>query len=205
MVARTVGIVIGTYGSEEWHHKGAQLGRKLRDEGEHCVHVHGDTLAEARNVGALWLASDLVVFLDADDDLAPGYTYAMSHAEVPPHCILQPATRGRVGGILDDFPLLIPRTDLYRRNYLVIGSAVNRLDFIAVGGFRDLPVLEDWDCWIRLVIGGAVVRQVPEAVYIVNVSPHGRNTQTELHAQVYRQLQQEYAPYADILRDHGSV
>jgi glycosyltransferase involved in cell wall biosynthesis len=204
MVAGSVGVVIGTFGADEWADKGAHLARILRDVGTPCVHVHGATLAEARNTGALWIQSDTVVFLDADDDLGGGYCDAMAAAATP-NTILQPSTRGRVDGILDDFPLLIPRADLSRRNYLVIGSAVNRLDFLAISGFRDLPVLEDWDLWCRLVIKGASVKRVPDAIYIVNVHPNSRNTQTELHGQIYRQLQQEYAPYATILRDHVVV
>lgn len=204
MVARTVGIVIGTFGSDDWDDRGAQLARRIRHDGSNCVHCHADTLAEARNYGALMLSSHFVSFLDADDDLVPGYADAMSDAvsEDLNHVILQPSTRGRVDGVLDDFPLLIPHADLYRRNYLVIGSAVNRLDFIAINGFRDLPALEDWDLFIRLVINGAIVKSVSEAVYIVNVHLNSRNTNSDVHGQVYRQIQSEYAGHATVLRDH---
>lgn len=207
MVARTVGVVIGTFGSDEWDDRGAQLARRIRVDGTNCVHCHADTLAEARNYGALMLTSHFVVFLDADDDLALGYAEAMSDAvtEDLNHVILQPATRGRVDGILDDFPLLIPHADLYRRNYLVIGSAVNRWDFLAANGFRDLPVLEDWDLFCRLVINGATVKSVPEAVYIVNVHMGSRNSNTDVHNQIYRQLQSEYAQFANILGNHPHI
>jgi len=208
MVAWTVGVVVATFGSREWSIRGDKLAQKKIDEGVNCIHVHGSTLSEARNIGALYIDTDYVVFLDADDDLASGYTEAMAAAidpNWPFDAILQPSTQGRVDGVLDDFPLLIPQANLYQRNYLVIGSAVCRTDFLHIGGFRELPCLEDWDCWIRLIISGASVKRVPDAVYIVNVMPNGRNSQSMLHGQIYHQLQQEYAQHADTLRQHRYI
>ena len=207
MVAWSCGVVIGTFGDPEWADRGVALAERKIAEGFTCVHVHGSSLAEARNIGALYLDTDFVVFLDADDDLDAGYCEAMSKAAMThgTGTIYQPATRGRVDGILDDFPYLIPQTNLYHRNYLVIGCGVSRLDFLHLNGFRELEALEDWDLWIRMVIRGARVVRVPEAVYIVNVSANSRNTNSAIHGQIYRQIQAEYAEHVTTLQSHTCI
>lgn len=165
------------------------------------IAVHGESLAEARNLAAQMLPTKWVVFLDADDELKPDYIDQMRMA-AEPNVLLQPATLGCVNGVYDDHSVVIPSKDLYKANYMVIGTAVERSRFFEVGGFRDLPCLEDWDLWIRLVATGSAVKRVPFAVYVVNVNPDSRNQNTKAHGNVYRKIQKEYAPYRDVLRSH---
>ena len=57
--------------------------------------------------------------------------------------------------------------------------------FKKVGGFKDYPILEDWDLWIRMIQSGASVEEVPEAIYMVNVRDDSRNKNIDLHSQYY--------------------
>lgn len=196
------GIAIGTFGAPSWRLKGDALVIKFMDMAEDVVHVHAETLCDARNCAAIQLNTDWIIFLDADDDLKSDYIKEMKIG-AEPGMLLQPATLGCVDGKYDNYPVVIPPKDLYKANYLVIGTAVERERFIEVGGFRDLPALEDWDLWIRLVISGCSVKRVPFAVYIVNVMPDSRNQNTQQHHQVYRKVQRDYAQQRDVLRGHA--
>src|SRR5436190_22016125 len=78
MAAVSVTVVIGTFGSEAW----CELARvraipSAEAQGVEVVHIHGATLAAARNAGLELVESEWVVHLDADDELAPGYVEAM--------------------------------------------------------------------------------------------------------------------------------
>lgn len=197
----TFGVVIGTYGDDVWKRRGDNVANATSAYCDDLIHVHGKTLSEARNLGAEILSTDWLIFLDADDALAASYVAEMKDA-CEPGFLLQPTTLGCRDGVYDDEPVLIPRKDLSRSNYLIIGTACERERFQAVGGFRELPALEDWDLWCRMIINGAKVKRVPGATYVVNVSDSGRNKDVKAHNAAYRDIVKRYASYASILRNH---
>ena len=181
-----ISVVIGTFGSSYWK----VLAGRARDSVEaqtveaELISVHGRSLHEARNEGAKRAEGDYLVFLDADDQLDPGYIAAMS-ASIERNMLRsdcrtflhQPATLGVVNGREDPEPTLIPQRSLDTGNFMVIGTAVERDLFHKVGGFLDWPIYEDWCLWIRCHQAGAGFVQVPEAIYRVTVNPDSRNKQ----------------------------
>lgn len=156
---------------------------------------HEDSLAQARNKGMQACQTEYVVFLDADDELDYLYIESMLNADGD---ICRPSTLGVVDGVADDAPVMIPRRPLYDGNYIVIGSKVNVKLALDVGGFRELPILEDWDLWIRMKLAGADIVDVPEAIYRVNVYPNSRNTSGK-HGAVYSEIRNLYSPFAKII------
>ena len=60
---------------------------------------------------------------------------------------------------------------------MVIGTLVKRENFLQLGGFRELPMYEDWDLWIRCIANGSTPNPVPRAVYHVFVNCNSRNHQ----------------------------
>lgn len=147
-------------------------------------------LSVARNTGAFTVDSDWLIFLDADDELDPHYIEEMLKGKGD---IRQPSTLGVVDGVEDDFPVLIPPHPggFLVGNHLIIGCMVRRELFNEVGSFNDLPILEDWDCYIRMVLAGAKVGTCPGAIYRVHVLEGSRNKGQE-HGYVYGQIQQRY-------------
>lgn len=160
------------------------------------VRVYGkNDLCVARNEGARRARGDWLIFLDADDELSPGYVKAMLAAEGD---IRKPATLGVVDGVEDDEPVMIPKTDLLKRNHIVIGAMVNKFKFLQAGGFKPgLKALEDWDLWRRMVyFHEASVTEVPDAVYRVHVRGGSRNSNTRNHHDAYKYIQRCFAEEA---------
>jgi len=170
-------IVVGTFGSQEW----ADLARERAiPSAPGAIHVHGNTLAEARNEGLAQVTAPWVIFLDADDELEPGYQQAMATG----NCDLRaPAVRYVKDGRTQD--PYVPQvaghshdcsaTCLEEGNWLVIGTAA-RTDLVReAGGFREWDCYEDWDLWLRCYLLGATVEAIPAAVYTAHVRLDSRN------------------------------
>lgn len=204
VVKDRISVVVGTFGDEAVWEPLAQRATKsahwqttLPHE---VLHVHGDTLAGARNEGAEIVSGDWLLFLDADDELDAEYIEAMTSAiwrvmarSDARDFLLQPATLGIVGDRVDPEPVVIPQCRLAEGNYMVIGTLVARDQFLRVGGFRELPVAEDWDLWCRCRIDGAVTVPVPAAIYRVHVNEQSRNAMSNTYIQTYNDIRSTYA------------
>jgi glycosyltransferase involved in cell wall biosynthesis len=170
-------VVIGTFGEQKW----AQLAEdRAIPSAPGAIHVHGDTLAEARNEGLARVTAPWVIFLDADDELSPNYVKEMSTGICD---LLAPAVRyvrhrrpqdpyvPKVAGHSHD----CTATCLEEGNWLVIGTAA-RTDLVReAGGFREWECYEDWDLWLRCYLLGATVEAIPSAVYTAHVRNDSRN------------------------------
>ena len=168
-----VTVIVGTYGGNEWIDLANERAKpSVRDQAADVLHVHGETLAESRNAGAARASTEWLCFLDADDELTPGYMDAMARASAdlrgPAVAYVRP--NGRAAA-----PKLWPRVDLADGNYLLIGTLVRRDLFLEVGGFRGWPMYEDWCLWQRCWLAGATIEQVPAAIYRAHVRPDSRN------------------------------
>lgn len=190
----TTSVVVGTFGDYGvWR---AYAERAIASIDRQTVrplevlHIHDADLATARNSGAAMANGDWLIFLDADDELDPGYLEAMEKATGD---IRRPATLGVTDGLEDSEACMIPRKPLLQANFIVIGAMVQRDRFLRVGGFDPaLLVLEDWDLWLRMAIDGAEIVDVPDAIYRVNVRSDSRNQDQGLHHETYRRIRSKY-------------
>lgn len=198
----TVGVVIPKFGMTSIWDPIAQraYGSALCQTMEpyECAVILGKTLAEARNNGAeLFKECDWLIFLDADDELDPYYIESMLKGSGD---IRWPSTIGVYeDGTEDDAPVLLtPRygaDSLMYHNWMVIGSMVRTSLFFRAGGFREQPILEDWDLWIRCVLKGGKPEPCADAIYRVHVNPNSRNKQGDaLHGKLYVEIQERYWP-----------
>lgn len=192
----TVAVVIGTFGDPEWSKKAETAIRSAKlqtHQPDVILHVHQKDLATARNTGAEMADAKWIIFLDADDTLDPGYVQAMiSHGDET--TLRQPSTLGVYpDGSEDATPVLIPARPLSESNFLVIGTMCLKDQFLAVGGFdSNLPVLEDWDLWLRMYKNGAIIGKRPKAIYRIGVNPESRNQNVDLHHKYYRVIRGKY-------------
>lgn len=202
----TFSVIIGTYGDiGHWAELAARAHLSAEAQTREPVDIiweHADNLHGARNLGAEKARGDILIFLDADDELDPNYLEAMYLAanNVALRAdrftfLYQPATLGIVDGKEDSEPVLIPERPLDTGNFMVIGTGVERELFNKVGGFYDWPIYEDWCLWIRCYLAGAGFVKVPDAVYKVHVNQQGRNSQERrLQVQMFNQIRNRYFP-----------
>lgn len=174
-------VVVATFGDEKWIERARTVAIPSAEAlGLPVLHVHGETLAGARNEGLVGVKTEWVVHLDADDELESGYVEAMASGS---RDLRAPAVR-YVGRTINRAPY-VPRVAghhhpcsadcLSAGNWLVVGSAVRAEMAMVVGGWREWPVYEDWDLWMRCWQAGATVEAIPTAVYRAHVNPHSRN------------------------------
>lgn len=182
-----VTICCGTFGEMEW-------GRLAQDRAKPSAlaecpewrHVHlGDgTLAEARNLALAEVETEFVIFLDADDQLEPGYVEAMSRGTADLRAPSIRQVQEERGGRLT--PIFMPQVWNHRHactgdclrqgNWLVIGTCVRTELLRGCGGFPEgIEWSEDWAAYARCWAAGGTVEAIPDAVYRAWVRSDSRN------------------------------
>ena len=196
-------VLICTYGTQDWvelaHARAEPSARGQGAEEIICNHDPEGTLASSRNRAARRARNaDWLCFLDADDELAPGYLRAMSAAigrqmvEGIGHYqrilyaplvsyLTEPDEAGRVSV---GFPHIPNEGRWPAYNECVIGTVVNREVFKEVGGFRELPSLEDYDLFLRCRIAGASILHVQDAIYRAYITAGSRNSDQSVYDRI---------------------
>lgn len=181
-----VTICVSTFGSDYWRDLGLEKARQTSvNLGCGVINVHlpnSDSLAESRNAALSLVHTEYVIFLDADDELEIHYLEAMSKGIAD---VLVPSVRYRRNGVLSvaHLPRVVPCSHeglcgpqcLPLGNYVVIGACARADALRAVGGFRDWPIYEDWDLWLRIYKAGFTFENVLDAIYIAIWSATSRN------------------------------
>lgn len=210
-----VSVVIATHGSDEWKDAAwsfAYPSAVAQDPWEVIVRHHPDgTLAKVRNFAASDATGEWLCFLDADDRLGDGYLGAMAVAlgeaferglapeygkpfRYQPCVLFVPAVQYvEDGACLGDPEIPSWGRPLIEVNCAVIGTLIPRDLFFDVGGFREFPMYEDWDLWLRAVVAGARLVPVPDAVYCATRTAAGRNDRSRSEAaETYRRIRSEH-------------
>ncbi len=204
-------ICIGTFGGNEWVRLASERAIPSAEaQGVPVIHRHGLTLAQARNEALGMVRTEFVVFLDADDELAPGYIEALAGGSAD----LRAPAVSYVKGSRRQEPY-VPKVAghshvcaaacLCDGNWLVIGSAVRAELGREVGGFREFEWSEDWDLWVRCWLAGASIEAIPAAVYLAHFNRESRNRaptrefKDKVHWEIHRANFSER--YADAAKD----
>lgn len=190
----SVAVIVATFGEEQW----AQLARTVAVPSaeaerptELIVH-HGQTLHQARNDAAGLARSEWLCFLDADDQLEPGYLSALLGAAGD---LRAPAVRYVVAGAPDPPPLVLDRRNISTMNPCVVGTLIRRELFEEAGRFWPERAWEDWSLFRRAWLLGAKIEHVPSAVYRVTVNPAGRNSTVDRPHTLHREILRSHAAW----------
>jgi glycosyltransferase involved in cell wall biosynthesis len=177
-----VTVVVATYGDEEWSdlaHERAIPSAKALDVP--VIPTHCENLRTARNLGLELTRTERVIFLDADDELEPGYLEAMATGtadlRVPAVRYVKPKHNtplARMPQVAGHGHRCVADC-LAFGNWLVIGTLAPTELLKRVGGFGDEPIYEDWALWVRCWQAGATVEAIPQAVYRAHVRSDSRN------------------------------
>lgn len=176
-----VTICVATFGSATWKQLAHDRAIPSAVTQAPVVYVHDDSLHGARNAALQQVRTEHVVFLDADDELQPGYIDAMAtgtaDVRAPAVSYVKPSGRAR-----DPY---VPRVAGHRHdcggeclpegNFIVIGACVRTRVLRDVGGFEPWPMYEDWAAFARCWQAGATVETIPAAVYRAHVRTDSRN------------------------------
>jgi len=195
-----VAVVVGTFGEERW----AELARTVAapsaevEAPAELVLEHAATLADARNRGAARTSAPWLCFLDADDELEPGYLAAMAAAAGD---LRAPAVRYVTAGAPElAEPVTFEARNMDTLNPCVIGTLVPRALFEQAGGFWTERAWEDWSLFRRCWLLGARVEHVPRAVYRAHVNTGGRNSTIERPQILARQIRNAHAKWIHAIR-----
>ena len=199
-----VSVLVATYGEPSWIDMAETRALpSAQNQGAFEVlyaHQTDGTIASSRNALAEQAAGTHLIYVDADDEISPGYLDAMreAHRNHPDaNALFTPAVqqirKGRPGA-----PIFFDRgISLRQDNWLVVGTLVSRELFMEVGGFCDYPHgFEDFSLWSKCFRAGADIVKVKDAVYRYWVNPQSkhkqgwrdRKWQVETHQRVVREL-----------------
>jgi glycosyltransferase involved in cell wall biosynthesis len=205
----SISVIIATYGEEHWSKLANDRAvPSCEGQGADWIvtrHQPNGTRSSSLNQGAADTEDDWLCFLDADDELAPGYVGAMRRAVEQntsdgTRVLLTPAVLSIRGGRTGTpgFFEQPPRRQLTLRDYnwLVIGTLIHRDLFWEVGGFEEYPHgFEDFALWSKCYRVGARVVKVPDAVYRYHHNPQS------LHRQGWRDRKAQTAMHQKVIAD----
>jgi GT2 family glycosyltransferase len=156
----------------------------LRDRVKVVRKQNGGT-GSALNAAARAATGDYVVQLDVDDVFLPRRLEAISavlsaRPDVDIVCsdaVIEHEGRPLVHlSEIDPYPESGEREELLR-TCTILWPAVRRSLVLDAGGWDEsLKAIEDWDCWLRLVLAGAVVAHVREPLYCWRLTTGSRSS-----------------------------
>lgn len=170
-----VTIIVATCGDERWQRL-AQDRALPSAIGQGHVSLHHEprgTVASARNAAARRATSRWLCFLDADDELAPGYTKAMAAASGD---LRAPAVQYVRDGVAEPAKIFDDRKIITGLSPCAIGTLIRRDVFLSIGGFWEERAWEDYSLFRRAAMLGSTIEHVPQAVYRAHEVRGSRNS-----------------------------
>lgn len=165
-----VTICIATFGDESWSRRALTYAWPSAVRQAKTVAVHEASLPAARNLAAQIATTEWLVYLDADDQLAPGYIDAMAAASGD----LRAPALVEVWPDGTQSPVDLTSRDIEHMNPCCIGTAI-RCETVLQIGWQSWPAWEDWAMFLTAHRRGARIEHVEGATYLASVRPRSRN------------------------------
>jgi len=212
----TISCIVATHGAQEWKNLAhtraipSTAGQGFIEVLD--IHLPDGTLACSRNHGAALAKGKWLLFLDGDDELAPGFGDAMFEVITDdPNYLYTPAVIYARGNVRPK-PKVWPRMDFKIGNWCIIGTLISKAVFMNIGGFREYLLYEDYALWAMAEAQQNVeVVEVPDAAYIAHYNRSSRNRKPPPRERVYWHQaighdvwpDHFHEPTADERRDHS--
>jgi GT2 family glycosyltransferase len=172
--------------------------------------------ASAKNAAARAATGEFVALLDADDTYLPERLEALGQlaAARPDLDILTTDALVEADGEIvrrvyadaSRFDVADQRRAILRGNFICGHCAIRREHWLAVGGFDEsIRYTADWDCWIRLILGGARVGLVYEPLSVYRVWPGSLSSSRVAYARGHLQTLQKTAARTDLSAGERAV
>jgi glycosyltransferase involved in cell wall biosynthesis len=196
-----VAVIVATCGDERWAKLALERAvPSVLPIGQDQLIVHHNSkysVCHSRNIAQRAATADWLCFLDADDELAPGFLDAMRPWLHERELLLAPYVQ-YVSPEGVRAPPIIPNAGHWPdMNDSVTGTLIRRMTFKRLGGWhQDFWPWSDWELWLRAECAGVKRIHVPHAVYVAHQTPGSENSQIKqreanaLHARVKKIHQQ---------------
>ncbi len=192
--------------------------RVLEPFGDRIVYLRQNNGGEssAKNAAARAASGEFVVLLDADDLYLPKRLEALGQlaSARPDLDILTTDAFVEIGGerarrVYADasrFELGNQRRAILGGNFIHGHCAIRRETFLTAGGFDEsLHFTADWDCWIRLILGGARVGLVYEPLAVYRIWEGSLSSSRVAYAEGHVQTLAKTAARDDLDPDERAV
>jgi len=166
-------------------------------------------VAKARDIGVKMSRGRLLLFVDADDKLAPDFVQqcgkVIANKDIAYTNILLFGAIER-SKLQETPPVLKPKHLFGNTNTSVlVTSMMHRRVYEGLGGFRDLPIYEDWDFWLRAMCKGYTFGHANTLLYYRQNLQSRNRVASELKTTVHNQITAPYEIHNGVLRErnHG--
>jgi len=166
-------------------------------------------VAKARDIGVKMSVGRLLLFVDADDKLAPDFIQqcgkVIASKDIAYTNILLFGAIER-SKLQETPPTLRPKHLFGSTNTSVlVTSMMHRRVYEDLGGFRDLPIYEDWDFWLRAMCKGYTFGHANTLLYYRQNLQSRNKVPSELKASVHNKITASYEIRDGFLRErnHG--
>lgn len=152
-------------------------------------------VSKARDIGVKMSKGKLLLFVDADDKLAPDFIEqcgrVIAHYDIAYPNVL------KFGNVeqnkLVDSPEKITAEYLMGKKCgLVVTSMMHRDVYEKLNGFRKLPIYEDWDFWIRAMFNDCTFKRANTLLWYRQNEKSRNHMPLEKKTDIHRQIT---APY----------
>lgn len=177
----------------------------LVDDGSSDPHAHRDALsivspknlgvAKARDLGVRMSTGKLLLFLDADDKIAPDFIQQCG--KVIMNCDIAYTNFLMFGDIdrnhLIETPEKFGPEHIYpKKCYIRVTSMMWRTVYDSLGGFRDMDVFEDWDFWLRAMCNGYTFKKANTLLWYRQNMKSRNRVSSDLKSKVIRDMAAQY-------------
>lgn len=149
-------------------------------------------VAKARDIGVKMSTGKLLLFVDADDMIAPDFIQQCGRAIKKgadiayPNMLLFDGLP--INKLVDNPARITAKYLLGKKTSIPVTSMMWRKVYESLGGFRELPIFEDWDFWIRAACNGYTFKKANTLLWYrqnENSRNHGNQPlKTQVHYQI---------------------